>query len=476
MIRMTSALTLAKRSLTSMLVLVSITIARDAEAQRARRSVECASCIGNYYYFDQNSASGAHRDWNCGSSSYDTHRGSDWSLTGGLGAIDAGHNVVAIADGTVVAASDGAFDRCTSCPREPGSCGTSVNSGYGNYVRIDHGSRSVIYAHMRTRSIRVSVGQRVTCGQVIGQIASSGCSTGAHLHTEFRAIGGSSATAYDPYEGMCSPTRPSVWTMQNAYRTLPGTTCDGSTPPPMCPSGTFPIWTCNSARTARTRCIDGMVMTENCPNGCMVRPTGTDDVCNPGTPMCSAGLTAEWTCNSDRTARARCNAGMDQREACPYGCSVNAGDDTCNPAPMCPSGLTAEWTCTSDGSMRRRCVMGSVQSDPCPAGCEMRPGDDVCAAQQTTDSGALLDASEPERDSGAPVEDAIRSPDGSVVEDAGIGDARRGTGADGGAAMVDGGCGCRAPASSSTQEPSSRAGLSLIAALGALLVARRRRA
>lgn len=427
-------------------VVAATVVPSAAWAQLARRSVECSGCIGNYYYFDQNSAAGAERDWNCGTSTYDGHRGSDWSLTGNLGAIDAGNNVVAVAAGTVVTTNDGAFDRCTSCPSS-GNCGTSVGFGYGNYVRIDHGTRSVIYAHMRMGSVRVRVGDRVTCGQVIGQIASSGCSTGAHLHTEFRAVGGTSTTAYDPYQGSCSPTRPSVWTMQNAYRTLPGTTCDGSTPPPMCPSGTFAIWTCNAARTARVRCIDGNVMTEACPAGCMVRAVGTDDVCNTPTTMCSAGVTAEWTCNAARTARVRCNASRDETQACAYGCTVNAGEDTCNPAPMCPTGVTAEWTCSTDGSLRRRCVMGAVQSEPCSNGCEMRAGDDVCGAGQPSDAGApptdasAADASVADTgvgtgamDGGPPTVDA------SVTRDAASADAGR---ADAGPAAIDGGCGCR---------------------------------
>jgi hypothetical protein len=412
----------ARRRRAVLALLLASSAAETTLAQRARRSVECASCIGNYFYFDQNASSGAHRDWSCASSSYDGHRGSDWSLSGGLAAIDVGHNVVAIADGTVVTVNDGAFDRCTSCPSS-GMCGTSVGFGYGNYVRVDHGTRSVIYAHMRTRSVRVSVGQRVTCGQVLGQIASSGCSTGAHLHTEFRVVGGASATAYDPYEGGCSPTRPSVWTAQNAFRALPGPGCDGAQPPPMCPAGTFAIWTCNAARTARTRCINGMVMTEPCPGGCAVRPTGTDDVCNAPPAMCSPGVTAEWTCDAARAARVRCNAGVDQREDCPHGCEVLAGDDACSPAPACPQDVGAEWTCTGDGSARRRCIMGATQTEPCPEGCDPRAGDDACRAGM--------------RDAGPPLDAASSVPRDGGARDGAARDA-------GGPARIDGGCGCRA--------------------------------
>ncbi|WP_298023770.1 M23 family metallopeptidase [uncultured Parasphingopyxis sp.] len=57
------------------------------------------------------------------------------------------------------------------------------NGGYGNYVRIAHsGGIQTAYAHMSR--IAVSSGTRVTQGQVIGYVGSTGMSTGPHLHYE----------------------------------------------------------------------------------------------------------------------------------------------------------------------------------------------------------------------------------------------------------------------------------------------------
>nr|WP_294948099.1 M23 family metallopeptidase [uncultured Mucilaginibacter sp.] len=60
--------------------------------------------------------------------------------------------------------------------------------GYGKCVRIDHGnSFQTLYGHLSR--ITVKVGQQVSVGEKIGEIGSTGHSTGTHLHYEVRRNG-----------------------------------------------------------------------------------------------------------------------------------------------------------------------------------------------------------------------------------------------------------------------------------------------
>lgn len=89
------------------------------------------------------------------------HRGTDFAGPRGL-------PIIATADGTVVFAGR--------------------QSGYGNIIKISHENNTeTFYAHLS--KIRVKKGERVSRGDHIGDMGSTGRSTGTHLHYEVRIDG-----------------------------------------------------------------------------------------------------------------------------------------------------------------------------------------------------------------------------------------------------------------------------------------------
>ena len=62
------------------------------------------------------------------------------------------------------------------------------NNGYGQLVILDHGNGlTSYYAHQS--KIRCHVGDRIPGGGVLGEVGSTGHSTGSHLHLEIRVHG-----------------------------------------------------------------------------------------------------------------------------------------------------------------------------------------------------------------------------------------------------------------------------------------------
>lgn len=65
-----------------------------------------------------------------------------------------------------------------------------MQNGYGNVVVLKHWANyTTAYAHMSRFASGLRKGQKVSQGEVIGYVGTTGWSTGAHLHYEFRVAG-----------------------------------------------------------------------------------------------------------------------------------------------------------------------------------------------------------------------------------------------------------------------------------------------
>ena len=71
------------------------------------------------------------------------------------------------------------------------------NTGYGNYVVIDHGNLRCLYGHLS--DIYAKEGAVVQAGAVVGLVGSTGRSTGPHLHLQLQRLSdGNVWTSVDP--------------------------------------------------------------------------------------------------------------------------------------------------------------------------------------------------------------------------------------------------------------------------------------
>ncbi|RBP02099.1 murein DD-endopeptidase MepM/ murein hydrolase activator NlpD [Roseiarcus fermentans] len=89
--------------------------------------------------------------------------------------------ILSVADGTVVAASDGMAENVPHAGTRAEPI-TADNVG-GNHVVIEIAPhRYAFYAHIRPGTVTAKVGERVHRGDVIGRVGNSGNSTEPHLH------------------------------------------------------------------------------------------------------------------------------------------------------------------------------------------------------------------------------------------------------------------------------------------------------
>jgi len=114
-------------------------------------------------------------DFHKGTKTYPGHRGTDFVISG-FPQMDEGVFVNAVDSGVVTFVHDGEIDRNTD---------GNINLGFGNYIAIRHPSNLYsYYAHLKKNSMLVNVGDKVSKGEHLALVGSSGNSTDPHLHFE----------------------------------------------------------------------------------------------------------------------------------------------------------------------------------------------------------------------------------------------------------------------------------------------------
>ncbi len=259
----------------TLLFVLALAMAPSAHGARLRRPF--SQSIGVNYGFDHNGSASGCVDYGCGGVCYNTHTGTDFPLPLGTA-------VLASAAGRVTATYNG----CANY----GSYGNTCGGSCGNYVRVDHLDGTVsLFCHMQLDSIVVSVNQNVSCGQYLGNSASSGSSTGPHLHLGFRVNG----TSIDPFAGSCSQST-SWWVSQGSYpRPIPSTECETSCE---CNPGQVETQGCGNcgsrSRTCGSNCYWGGWSGCGGEGPCAPGQTQSQGCCDCGTQSRTCSGSCQW--------------------------------------------------------------------------------------------------------------------------------------------------------------------------------------
>ena len=309
------------RAIVALLMLLGLS--SEADAVRFRRPFRPDTTLSAA--FDNNRGPGL-RDYGCNGNTYENHRGTDFRLYF--------NDVLAMAPATVVATNNG----CSNY----GSLANFCGGGCGNYVKLRFANGTEAqHCHMQLNSIVVRTGQRVTCGQKLGVSASSGRSTGPHLHITYIVSG----NLKDLYSGRCSNSS-GYWVQQRGYLQAPGTDCEQ-------------VCQCSPGAVQSRGCGRCGMQSQRCGSDCQ---WAAWDVCR-GEGPCSPGQVDTEAC---------CDCGHRKR-TCSASCKWN-GFDACagEDPPGAPACDTGEPGVCADG--RKRCLSGCLScvrwKDPSPELCD----------------------------------------------------------------------------------------------------------
>lgn len=167
---------------------------------RQAEGFEWNSYYGISNYVDQDLTDDGLLDYHCDTRTYDGHMGTDiftWPFPWYMYE-ETLVEVIAAEEGVIIQKYDGNEDDHCEC------------YGSWNAVYVEHSDGSIAwYGHLKTGSLTdKEIGDPVDQGEFLGVVASSGCSTGPHLHLEVYDHEGN---LIDPYSGDCNAMNDTTW-------------------------------------------------------------------------------------------------------------------------------------------------------------------------------------------------------------------------------------------------------------------------
>lgn len=214
-------------------LIVLACVPSDSSADGFAWPIDCipgVSCDGQKTRIGFPDIEGVGIAYSCGPAGYTGHLGTDILVS----SIEQQVQVLAAADGVVRWQEDGLYDHCPNsavwqCDEQrktflqiDGTTQASLGFNAGNYIVLEHVIGSIryltLYAHLKSSSLRVTVGQRISRGDTLAIVGSSGNSLTPHLHFGVFRQDGNVYRPVDPWQGTCNKTSDGLWANNPPYQ------------------------------------------------------------------------------------------------------------------------------------------------------------------------------------------------------------------------------------------------------------------
>ncbi len=190
----------------------TVSLAAPAVASDFRLGLPIDCTLGSDCYVQQfvdRDPGDGHQDFACGPLTYDGHKGTDFALID-LKAMQAGVDVIAMADGRVTGLRDGVADSGIGPDTQGREC--------GNGVVVEHAEGfTTQYCHLKQGPLTVKIGDQVTTGDALGQVGYSGSTEFPHVHVTLRQDG-RVIDPFDPSHSDDCGSNETLWQAAIPYR------------------------------------------------------------------------------------------------------------------------------------------------------------------------------------------------------------------------------------------------------------------